>query len=93
MKKSIADYPQRAEGLVAEYRSQYCTVAKNPTATTSTAVDNKQPVIVSTGEVIPPQSGSCKELKARGIKNIDVAVNPWAKKKDRDDDGIACESK
>ena len=93
VKKSIADYPQRAEGLVAEYRSQYCTVAKNPTATTSTAVDNKQPVIVSTGEVIPPQSGSCKELKARGIKNIDVAVNPWAKKKDRDDDGIACESK
>ncbi|MGB3636932.1 MAG: excalibur calcium-binding domain-containing protein [Rivularia sp. (in: cyanobacteria)] len=93
VKKSIADYPERAEGLVQEYRSQYCTVAKNPTITKSTSVDKKQPVTASTGEVIPPQSGSCKELRARGIKNIDVAANPWAKGKDRDDDGIACESK
>ncbi|MGB3758652.1 MAG: excalibur calcium-binding domain-containing protein [Rivularia sp. (in: cyanobacteria)] len=93
VKKSIADYPERAEGLVQEYRSQYCTVAKNPTEAKSTVVDKKQQVTTTTGEVIPAQSGTCKELKAKGIKNIDVAVNPWAIKKDRDNDGIACESK
>ncbi len=93
VKKSIADYPERAEGLVKEYRSQFCTVAKNPTEAKSTAVDKKQQVTTSSGEVIPAQSGTCKELRARGIKNIDVAINPWAKVKDRDDDGIACESK
>ncbi len=92
VKKSIADYPERAEGLVQEYRSQFCTVAKNPTEAKSTAVDKKQQV-TNSGEVIPAQSGTCKELRARGIKNIDVAINPWAKVKDRDDDGIACESK
>jgi hypothetical protein len=92
VKKSIADYPERAEGLVAEYRSEYCTVAKNPTDVT-TSIDNKQQVTASSNEVIPQQSGTCKELRARGIKNISVAANPWAKKKDRDNDGIACESK
>ena len=93
VKQGIADYPERAEGLVKEYRSQFCTVATNPTPAKSTAVDNKQQVTTTTGEVIPPQSGSCKELRARGIKDIDVAANPWARKKDRDNDGIACESK
>ncbi len=93
VKKSIADYPERAEGLVEEYRSQFCTVAKNPTDAKSTPVDKKQRVTTSSGEVIPQQSGTCKELRARGIKNIDVAINPWASKKDRDNDGIACESK
>jgi hypothetical protein len=92
VKKSIADYPERAEGLVQEYRSQFCTVAENPTATTSTPVDNKQQVSATTGEIIPPQSGTCKQLRARGIKNINVTANPWARKKDRDNDGIACES-
>lgn len=93
VKKSIVDYPERAEGLVQEYRSQFCTIAENSTVTKSTAVNNKQQVSTSTGEVIPPQSGTCKELRARGIKNISVAANPWAKVKDRDNDGIACESK
>ena len=93
VKKSIADYPERAEGLVQEYRSQFCKVAQNPTATKSTAVDNQKQVTATSGEVIPQQSGTCKQLRARGIKDIDVAVNPWAKGKDRDDDGIACESK
>lgn len=93
VKKSIADYPERAEGLVQEYRKQFCTAAKNPTTVKSTAVDNNQQVSATTGEVIPPQSGTCKELRARGIKNISVAANPWAIKKDRDKDGIACESK
>lgn len=93
VKKSIADYPERAEGLVQEYRSQFCTVTKNVTPENSIAVDNKQQVNTITGEVIPQQSGTCKQLRARGIKNIDVAINPWARKKDRDNDGIACESK
>ncbi|MEM6402682.1 MAG: excalibur calcium-binding domain-containing protein [Cyanobacteria bacterium P01_D01_bin.116] len=94
VKKSIADYPERTEGLVKEYRSQFCTVANNPTTTKSNTVDNKQRVTVSSGEVIPPsQLNSCKKLRAAGIKDIDVAVNPWAKQFDRDDDGIACESK
>ncbi|MEM6753687.1 MAG: excalibur calcium-binding domain-containing protein [Cyanobacteria bacterium P01_C01_bin.38] len=92
VKKSIADYPERAEGLVQEYRSQYCTVAKNPTSENPIAVDNKQQVSATTSEIIPRQSGTCKELRARGIKNINVAANPWAKRKDRDNDGIACES-
>ncbi|BAY86769.1 hypothetical protein NIES267_62800 [Calothrix parasitica NIES-267] len=88
VKKSIADYPERAEGLVEEYRSQFCQVAQNPTA-----IDNQQRV-TSTAKVIPPSKlNSCKKLRARGIKDIDVAVNPWARKFDRDDDGIACESK
>ena len=94
VKKSIADYPERAQGLVEEYRSQYCTVAKNPTDAKSTSVDKKQRVTTSSGEVIPPsQLNSCKKLRAQGIKDIDVAANPWAKRFDRDDDGIACESK
>ncbi|AFY52928.1 putative calcium-binding protein [Rivularia sp. PCC 7116] len=81
VKQSIADYPERAEGLVAEYRSQNCTVAQNPTAATS-------------NQVIPsPQLNSCKQLKAQGIKDINVTTNPWAKRFDRDNDGIACESK
>ena len=93
VKKSIADYPERAEGLVQEYRSQFCTVAENPTVTTSSVVDSKQQVTATSGEVIPQQSGTCKQLRARGIKDINVAANPWAKRKDRDNDGIACESK
>ncbi len=42
VKKSIADYPERAEGLVEEYRSQFCKVAKNPTPAKSTSVNKKQ---------------------------------------------------
>lgn len=93
VKKSIADYPERAEGLVKEYRSQFCQVSKNPTSVKSNSLGNTQRTTVSTGEVISRQSGSCKQLRARGIKDIDVAANPWAKGKDRDDDGIACESR
>lgn len=93
VKKSIADYPERAEGLVQEYRSQFCKVANNPTPAKSTIVDSKQQVTATNGKVIPRQSGSCKKLRAQGIKDIDVAVNRWAKGKDRDNDGIACESK
>lgn len=44
------------------------------------------------GSAIPEQSGNCKELRARGIENIDVAANPWSSRLDRDNDGIACES-
>ena len=94
VKKSIADYPERTEGLVEEYRSQFCKVSTNPTSVKSNSVGKKQRVTVSNGEVIPPsQLNSCKKLKAAGIKDIDVAVNPWAKRFDRDDDGIACESR
>ncbi len=86
VKQSIAEYPERADGLVAEYRSSNCAIAKNPTvATTSVTVDNSNRV--------PSQSGSCKQLRAQGIKNISVAANPWAGRLDRDNDGVACESK
>ena len=94
VKKSIADYPERTEGLVEEYRSQFCKVSTNPTSVKSNSVGKKQRVAVSNGEVIPSsQLNSCKKLRAAGIKDIDVAVNPWAKRFDRDDDGIACESR
>ena len=42
--------------------------------------------------VVPLQSGNCKDLKAQGFNNIDVSVNPWASRLDRDKDGIACEA-
>ncbi|MBV6623563.1 MAG: excalibur calcium-binding domain-containing protein [Rivularia sp. (in: Bacteria)] len=93
VKQSIADYPERAEGLVAEYRSQNCTVANNSTAATSIDV-GRQRVVNNSNQVIPsPQLNSCKQLRAQGIKDINVATNPWAKRFDRDNDGIACESK
>ncbi|WP_414623841.1 excalibur calcium-binding domain-containing protein [Calothrix sp. CCY 0018] len=53
-------------------------------------VENQTPVTNSS--TIPAQSGSCKELRARGITNIDVSINPWASRLDRDNDGVACES-
>ncbi|MEO1561297.1 MAG: excalibur calcium-binding domain-containing protein, partial [Cyanobacteria bacterium J06632_19] len=92
VKQSIADYPERAEGLVTEYRRQNCTLAKNPATATSIGVDEK-PIASNSSEVIPsPQLNSCKELRAQGIKDINVTTNPWAKRFDRDNDGIACES-
>ncbi|MBW4600533.1 MAG: excalibur calcium-binding domain-containing protein [Calothrix sp. FI2-JRJ7] len=52
----------------------------------------KAPTFTS-NSAIPPQSGTCKDLKARGISDIDVAANPWASRLDRDNDGVACESR
>jgi Excalibur calcium-binding domain len=52
--------------------------------------ENRTPV--TNGSTIPAQSGNCKELRARGIENIDVKANPWASRLDRDKDGVACES-
>jgi hypothetical protein len=51
-----------------------------------------KPAPLTSGSTIPAQSGNCKELRARGISNIDVKANPWAKRLDRDNDGVACES-
>lgn len=42
--------------------------------------------------IISVQSGNCKDLKAQGFYNIDVSVNPWASRLDKDKDGIACEA-
>lgn len=86
MKKSIADYPERAEGLVEEYRSINCGVNK------SKAVKN-QAVTQDSIKAIPSQAITCKQLIAKGINNIEVANNMWAKSLDRDNDGIACESR
>ncbi|BAZ18685.1 hypothetical protein NIES4071_105700 (plasmid) [Calothrix sp. NIES-4071] len=44
---------------------------------------------VQSSNVVPEQSGNCKDLSARGISNIDVKANPWASRLDRDNDGIA----
>ncbi len=87
VKQSITNYPERAEGLVAEYRSINCGAK-----TKSSAVDAKQ-FAVNPSSIIQPESVSCKELKARGITNIRVASNPWASRLDKDADGFACESK
>ncbi|MCJ8278396.1 MAG: excalibur calcium-binding domain-containing protein [Rivularia sp. ALOHA_DT_140] len=86
VKKSIADYPERAEGLVEEYRSINCGVNK------SKAVKN-QAVTQDSIKAIPSQAITCKQLIAKGINNIEVANNMWAKSLDRDNDGIACESR
>ncbi|MBW4511718.1 MAG: excalibur calcium-binding domain-containing protein [Scytonematopsis contorta HA4267-MV1] len=59
----------------------------------ATAAPPKRENPVPSGLVIPEQSGNCKDLRAKGISNIDVKVNPWASDLDRDDDGVACESR
>ncbi|NJL64534.1 MAG: excalibur calcium-binding domain-containing protein [Methylacidiphilales bacterium] len=63
-----------------------------PTPKPQQAKQIENQTLVTNGSAIPSQSGSCKNLRARGIENIDVKANPWAKRLDRDDDGVACEA-
>lgn len=85
VKQSIKENQAQANNLVTEFRASNCAQTRN---TSSTVV--KAPVF--TGKVVIEQAGSCKDLRARGISNINVKTNPWASKLDRDNDGIACES-
>jgi Excalibur calcium-binding domain len=58
-----------------------------------TIAASKPDAPVKFSSAIPEQSGNCKDLRARGISNINVEANPWASRLDRDNDGIACESR
>ncbi len=91
VKQTIAENQTQANNLVAQYRASNCGIASKQ----QSKVRSVKPIKVPSnklGTVIAKQSGNCKELKAKGIKNIDVALNPWASELDRDNDGIACEA-
>jgi outer membrane biosynthesis protein TonB len=75
--------------LKAEVQTQRIETTRSP-ASKSKQPENQTPV--TNGSAIPAQSGSCKDLKARGFSDIDVKSNPWASRLDKDKDGVACES-
>jgi hypothetical protein len=86
VRQSVAENQAKANNLVAEFR------AKNCGAQSKNVNTNTQKVPTPTDKVILEQSGSCKDLSARGISNINVKANPWARELDQDKDGTACES-
>ncbi|MBW4451107.1 MAG: excalibur calcium-binding domain-containing protein [Spirirestis rafaelensis WJT71-NPBG6] len=92
-KMEILTEPNSTPGAIS---SPIPTVSATPTSKPAVRSVTTTPRPTSTpttsSSVIPPQSGSCKDLAAKGIKNIDVATNSWASRLDRDNDGIACEA-
>lgn len=95
VKQSIIENQAQANNLVTEFRAQNCGAQSKKTSTDKTNKTAKAPVKTPPtpdGKVILEQSGNCQDLRARGISNIDVKVNPWASDLDTDKDGIACEA-
>ena len=84
VRQSIKENQAQANNLVAEFRAKNCAQVRG----------NGVKVVAPSQKrnIIPEQTGNCKDLSARGISNIDVKANPWASRLDRDNDGIACEA-
>lgn len=91
VKQTIAENQAHANNLVAQYRESNCSVASKQYSKTEVKVAPTSNTSVK-NSVVSVQSGNCKDLKAQGFSNIDVLVNPWASRLDRDKDGIACEA-
>lgn len=95
VRQSIAENQAKANNLVTEFRAKNCG-AQSQNVNTKTQKTQKiqktQKAPTPTDKVVLEQSGSCSDLKARGITNINVKTNPWAKNLDQDKNGIACES-
>lgn len=92
VRQTIAENQAQANNLVTQYRESNCSIASNKEYKTQIKLAPTPRTSVKNSVVVSVQSGNCKDLKARGIKDIDVSVNPWASKLDRDKDGIACEA-
>ncbi|RUT06812.1 hypothetical protein DSM106972_030690 [Dulcicalothrix desertica PCC 7102] len=91
VRQTIAENQAQANDLVAQYREANCSIAFKQQSKTQTKLAPTRSTSVK-NSVVSVQSGNCKDLKAQGIKNIDVFMNPWASRLDRDKDGIACEA-
>lgn len=92
VKQSIIKNETQANNLVTEFRTQNCGAQSKKTSTDKTAKAPVKKAPTPDSKVILEQSGNCQDLRARGISNIDVKVNPWASDLDTDKDGIACEA-
>ncbi|MBD1847801.1 excalibur calcium-binding domain-containing protein [Cyanobacteria bacterium FACHB-63] len=69
------------------------SIAPSPKVTSSPAVTPEPgPVPVQPKSNKIPLFANCKEAKANGYSDISVAEHPEYASKDRDKDGIACES-
>lgn len=91
VKQNIIKNQAKTNNLVAEFRASNCGAPQNINTKTQ-KVEKPQKAPTPTDKVILEQSGSCQDLNARGISNINVQINPWAKPLDQDRDGIACKS-
>ncbi|BAZ09165.1 hypothetical protein NIES4071_09710 [Calothrix sp. NIES-4071] len=92
VKQSISSNQAKANNLVAQFRAQNCSQSTKKTTTDKTQAKAPSAAATPDGKVILEQSGNCGDLRARGISNIDVKINPWASALDTDKDGIACEA-
>ncbi|OKH46700.1 hypothetical protein NIES2101_24550 [Calothrix sp. HK-06] len=92
VRQTIAENQAQANDLVAQYRESNCSIASKQYSKIETKLAPTPRTSVKNGVVVPVQSGNCKDLKAQGIKDIDVSLNAWASRLDRDKDGIACEA-
>lgn len=91
VRQTIAENQAQANNLVTQYRESNCSIASKQYSKIETKLAPAPRTSVK-NSVVSVQSGNCKDLKARGFNNIDVLVNPWASRLDRDKDGIACEA-
>ena len=91
VRQTITENQTQANNLVAQYRTSNCSIVSKQQSKNVSVKPTVAPT-VKTGAEIPEQSGNCEELSAKGITNIDVKINPWASRLDRDSDGIACEA-
>lgn len=92
VRQTIAENQAQANNLVTQYRESNCSIASKQYSKIETKLAPAPRTSVKNGVVVPVQSGNCKDLKAQGFNNIDVSVNAWASRLDRDKDGIACEA-
>lgn len=92
VKQSITSNQAQANNLVSQFRAQNCSSQSQKTSTDKTQAKAPRAKPTPDGKVILEQSGNCSDLRARGISNIDVKINPWASGLDTDKDGIACEA-
>ncbi|OKH33214.1 hypothetical protein NIES2101_40135 [Calothrix sp. HK-06] len=92
VKQNIIKNQAKTNNLVAEFRASNCGAQSKNVNTKIQQTQKAQKAPTPTDNVILEQSGSCQDLNARGISNINVQINPWAKALDQDKDGIACES-
>ncbi|MBW4598374.1 MAG: excalibur calcium-binding domain-containing protein [Calothrix sp. FI2-JRJ7] len=92
VKQNIINNQAKTNNLIAEFRASNCGAQSKNVNTKTQKLQKPQKAPIPTDKVILEQSGSCQDLNARGISNINVQINPWAKALDQDKDGIACES-
>lgn len=92
VRQTITENQAQANDLVAQYRESNCSIASKQQFKTEIKLAPTPRTPTKNSVVVSVRSGNCKDLKAKDIKNIDVSVNSWASKLDRDKDGIACEA-